>query len=102
MTTPSTSIEAKKAIQPVARTLRAQVFVELLRRGSTGATLEELELTLKLAGNTIRPRRQELEKRGLVENSGRERPTTSGRSAIVWIVPEHVAELARSKLTLTL
>lgn len=102
MTTPSTSIEAKKAIQPVARTLRAQVFVELLKRGTAGATLEELELALKLPGNTVRPRRQELEKRGLVVDSGRERPTSSGRQAIVWVVPDEVAKLARSKLTVTL
>lgn len=102
MTARSTTVEARKAIRLVARTLRAQVFVELLKRGSTGATLEELELTLGIPGNTIRPRRQELEKRGLVEDSGRERLTRSGRSAIVWIVPDEVAELARSKLTITL
>lgn len=102
MTTRSTTVEAKKAIRPVARTLRAQVFVELLKRGTAGATLEELEVTLKIPGNTIRPRRQELEKRGLVVDSGRERPTSSGRSAIVWIVPEEVAKLAHAKLTITL
>lgn len=98
MTTPSTSIAARKSIHSVAGTLRRQVFLKILEKGALGATLEELELEMGIAGNTIRPRRQELEKRGLVENSGRERPTSSGRQAIVWVVPESVALLAQRKL----
>jgi hypothetical protein len=39
-----------------------------------------------------------LEEKGFVKGSGKTRPTASGRSAIVWIVPEEVASKARMKL----
>lgn len=51
-----------------------------------------------MPGNTVRPRRIELEELGFVEDSGARRPTHSGKMAIVWVVPESVAEKARRKL----
>lgn len=93
-----TSAIAKRSIRSVAGTMRAKVFLQILKMGAFGATLEELERDLAMPGNTVRPRRQELEQRGLVENSGRERLTTSGRSAIVWVVPKEAAEKALEKL----
>jgi hypothetical protein len=93
-----TSFAAERAIKPKARQLRAKVFLFILSRGALGATLEEIEQGLKLPGNTVRPRRVELEEKGFVKGSGKTRPTASGRSAIVWIVPEEVASKARMKL----
>lgn len=94
-----TSAIAKRSIRSVAGTMRAKVFIQILEQGTLGATLEELEGDLVMPGNTLRPRRQELEQRGLVVDSGLKRPTTSGRMAIVWIVPEEVALAAKHKLT---
>lgn len=93
-----TTHEAGRAIKPTAKTLRARVFMFILAKGETGATLEEMEQALKMPGNTVRPRRVELEDRGLVQDSGRKRLTASGRSAIVWTVPPAVAARAKAKI----
>ena len=47
----------------------------------------ELQRDLDLAGDTLRPRRWSLQKRGLVEDSGRTRKAKRGQ-AIVWRVVE--------------
>jgi hypothetical protein len=78
-----------------AHTLRQRVFLFILECDHKGATLEEIEEGMALAGNTVRPRRVELEERSLVAPSGFTRPTKSGRQAIVWIVPTSIAATAR-------
>ena len=98
-TTRPTSVAAKVAIAPSAAKQRARVFLYILNQGEAGATLNEIEAALGLAGNTVRPRRLELEKKGLVKDSGKRRPTPSGRAAIVWVVPENVANRALAKLS---
>jgi predicted ArsR family transcriptional regulator len=85
-------------IRPAAHTLRQQVFLYVLNQGSMGATLEEIEHALQLPGNTVRPRRIELEEKGFVIDSKKTRKTASGRSAIVWIVPEPIATKAKERL----
>jgi DNA-binding NarL/FixJ family response regulator len=50
-----------------------------------GASDEEIVLRSHLRANTVRPRRVELVKAGLVRDSGQRRAGSSGRSAIVWI-----------------
>lgn len=79
-----TSIAAKKTAN--TKTLRAKVYDFIAKRPAKGATLEEIELGLKLSGNTVRPRRKELEERGLIRDSGMRRKTVSGRDAIVWVL----------------
>jgi len=49
-----------------------------------GATDEEGQLGVDMKGDSYRPRRRELVKAGLVEDSGSVRPTSSGRVAVVW------------------
>ena len=66
-----------------ARSLERQVFDALAARSSTDAELCEL---LGIDGNTCRPRRHSLVKRGLAEDSGHTRATSSGKQAIVWKV----------------
>lgn len=96
--THTTTIAARVSIHSIAKTLRRRVLLYIFERGSDGATLEEMEIALAMPGNTVRPRRQELEKKGLVVDSGRTRPTTSGRSAVVWVIPPAVAKSIESRL----
>jgi predicted transcriptional regulator len=93
----ATSLAARSSRRP-AHTQRRRVFLFILNRGPLGATLEEIEVALDLSGNTIRPRRVELEAKGFVEDSGRTRKTTSGREAIVWVTPALIALRAAIKL----
>lgn len=97
MTALATSLAARSSPRPAA-TQRRRVFLHLLHSGSLGATLEEIEQALGMPGNTVRPRRIELEAKNLVKDSGSTRPTASGRAAVVWIVPEPVRSLALAKL----
>ncbi len=85
-----TSVAAGEAIAPVAATLRAEVLAAIQAAGADGLTDEEVQTRLSLGGSTARPRRIELVESGLVTNSGRTRPTASGRQAVVWVatVPE--------------
>lgn len=77
-----TSREAALSVYETAPTLRARVWRHLRETG--GATEEETEAALGLAGNTCRPRIWELRKAGMVEDSGDRRSTRSGRQAVVW------------------
>lgn len=47
-------------------------------------TDEELCLRIGLGGNTLRPRRRELQLMGKIRDSGRKRQCRSGRQAVVW------------------
>jgi len=79
-----TSVAAAGAIEPTAATLRMAVLGVIAATG--GATDEEIQAALGLAGNTQRPRRVELCEAGRVVDSGVRRPTKSGRQAAVWII----------------
>ena len=58
------------------------------RAGLRGLTDQELDtVTPKwMSQNTSRPRRVDLWHDGILKNSGRRRPTRSGKSAIVWVL----------------
>jgi len=77
-----TSRQAAKQVKGSAATLRAKVFDFITRSG--GATDEEIQDGLGMNPNTQRPRRRELQQKGLVEDSGHVRATRSGRKAVVW------------------
>lgn len=79
-----TSRAAAQDIQPTASTLRAKVLEFIADRGELGATDEEVQLALDMNPSTQRPRRVELAERGLIEKRG-QRPTRSGRQAVVWV-----------------
>lgn len=64
--------------------IRHLVFAYLKKVGP--ATDQELQQGLHIPGNTERPRRIELEKAGVVQDSGWMRATRSGKLAIVWEV----------------
>ena len=81
----ATSHAAALRIEPAADTLRAEVYAWIIRCGLHGATDEELQTALHMAGNTERPRRVELMDGGHVVDSQQRRKTKSGRDAVVWI-----------------
>lgn len=77
-----TSRDAAHSIRREMPRLEALVLSHL--SGCSGATAQEIEVATGLAGNTVRPRLVGLRERGLVEDSGERRVTTSGRRAVVW------------------
>jgi hypothetical protein len=83
---PETAHAAADAIAQTAGQLRAVVLSAIEKAGAAGATDEELQDRLGMPANTQRPRRWELERAGLVRDSGQRRPTKSGRNAVVWVV----------------
>lgn len=81
----NTRLEAAKQIAPLAAGMRARVLQFIRQRGEHGATDHEISRELRLAGDTVRPRRHELVQDGLVTDSGNVRPSPSGRPMHVWI-----------------
>lgn len=81
-----TSRAAAEAIEPAAETLRRRVLDFLRGVADLGATDEDMQLIMKMNPSTQRPRRIELVEMGLVLDSGRTRPTRSGRKAVVWVI----------------
>jgi hypothetical protein len=82
-----TSKAAAEAVEPRAKTLRANVLAFIRARGSHGATDAEIQSALFMDGSTERPRRVELLEPGLIRQRGT-RPTASGRQAAVWIATQ--------------
>ncbi len=80
-----TSLAAAIAYAGRATTARERVF-RLLEGSSEGLTDEELQTLLGMSANTQRPRRVELERAGLVQDSGLTRETSAGMLAVVWVV----------------
>ena len=83
-TTRDTSLAAQAAIQNASSELQRKVYEYLFTCGDEGATDEEIQIATMLNGSTERPRRRELEKAGVIRNSGTTRRTLKGRSATVW------------------
>jgi transcription initiation factor IIE alpha subunit len=69
----------------LAKPMREIVLEALIHRGNRGATDDELQTALGMDPSTERPRRVELERAGLVIDSGERRKTRSGREAVVWM-----------------
>lgn len=82
-----TSLEAAESMRPNAGTKRAAVLAFITSRGWGGATDEEIidHFGGPAVANGIHPRRVELERAGLVRDSGSVRRTRSGRFAAVWV-----------------
>ncbi len=80
-----TSKAAAESMRHLSVTVRNRVYEHLLEQADYGATAAEIEDTMCIAGNTLRPRLVELRQAGRIEDSGRTRPTPSGRQAVVWV-----------------
>lgn len=82
----ATSTAAANALAaPVTAAMERRVLAVLDSRGAYGATDAELQDELCIPVSTEVPRRNALMNRGLVFDSGRTRPTPSGRAATVWV-----------------
>lgn len=81
----ATSRDAAIAYADSAPNARQRVY-DLLERMPGGLTDEEIQEALRMNPSTQRPRRIELERAGVVHDSGRTRRTRSGSHAVVWTV----------------
>lgn len=81
----ATSEAAAMAIAPSAANLRRRILVRIIDAAENGLTDHEIETATGLRGSTVRPRRRELQRAGLICDSGLTRPTDSGREAVVWV-----------------
>jgi len=81
-----TSRAAAKEIAGPARSLKSRVHEFIARRGDSGCTDEEIQIALEMNPSTQRPRRVDLVRDGVVEDSGRQRKTRSGRNATIWVI----------------
>lgn len=79
-----TSRAAAAQYLPHARTARERVYWTI-SASENGMTDEEVQDALGMNPSTQRPRRVELVEIGIVEDSGRTRPTRSGMDAVVWV-----------------
>jgi hypothetical protein len=75
---------AAEDARPTAGTQRRRLYDVIKRRGSHGATDDELEVLTGLSHHTVSPRRRELVLAGMVRDSGSMRATRKGRMAKVW------------------
>ena len=81
---PETRMESYQRIVPVLADLQKRVLRFLLESGAS--TDQEIQMGLRLRLDTTRARRCELRDLGVIIDSGKRRPTDSGRSAVVWMV----------------
>lgn len=78
----ATSIAAADSISPEkAATQRERILMFVKSQG--GATRDEIEVGLNMAGNTVRPRVWELVRAGRLIESSEQRPTRAGCKAKV-------------------
>ena len=80
-----TAEAAAEQLAPIVRTMREAVLVAIRGAGHTGLTDEQVAHVVGLRESTARARRCELRDEQLVVDSGRRRPTSSERLAVVWI-----------------
>ena len=91
---PETSYSAAQTAFPNSGTQRHRVLSLIARMREHGATDDEVGDALALDGNSVRPRRLELEAGGWIRDSGERRPSRHNNEAIVWVL----TEAARTKL----
>jgi hypothetical protein len=80
---PGASPEAAASLGPSDLNEGQERVLEALR-AMGGGTDEEVATRTGMNPSTVRPRRGELQERRLIEDSGRQRKTRSGRNATVW------------------
>jgi len=72
-----------------ANTIRRTIERAIIEAEALGCTDDELQVGLNLEGSTQRPRRIELVQQHRIIDSGRTRPTRSGRKAVVWVAAKY-------------
>lgn len=88
-----TGREAAEAIAPKLGRLQRMVREAVAARGSQGITPEEACDVLAVDRVSLQPRFSELRAKGQIADSGeRRRNPSSGKSAVVWVLPEYAAQ----------
>jgi hypothetical protein len=80
-----TSIAAADAVALKLGRLQRMAEAAIREAGQRGLTADELAAELNLDRWSIQPRTSELNRRGLIRDSGYHRLNATGRCAIVWI-----------------
>lgn len=80
-----TSRAAADSMRRPASGMRVRVLELIANFGSYGLTCEDVERLLQMRHQTAGPRIKELKDVGLVIDTGRTRPTSSGRQAAVYV-----------------
>lgn len=84
----------KKKRKRGKKDLEARILAHLVEYGAYGSTDEEMQFALSMTGNSERPRRVELVRKGLVRASGQTRPTDAIGKATVWIACRGAGKVA--------
>lgn len=79
-----TSVASANAIYGRTGSIRRQVWEFILRQGMRGATDNEMQTTLHMAGDTQRPTRTTLQRDGLIIDTGETRKNARGHDCIVY------------------
>lgn len=79
-----TSIAAAAKVLPRTGSLKRKVYEYIVGQGMRGATDQEIEKTLQIEGNTVRPTRVGLIKDGYIIDSGTTRKNHHNNDCIVW------------------
>ena len=64
---------------------KARVYQFIVDRMEHGATDQEMQVALKMSGDTLRPTRGKLLKDGLIYDSGKTRKNENDNNCIVWV-----------------
>lgn len=80
-----TSLAAAVSVATDTSRLRRLVLQHIAAQGDEGATCCECEIALRLSHQTCSARVNELKRDGRILDSGKRRPTVSGRKATVWV-----------------
>jgi len=93
----ATSKSAAKKMRKHAPVQREHILAYIVGQGARGATAEEVAIALGLRSQSAGPRVKELREAGEIIDTGRTRPTTSGRSAAVYVAVEDSAAQAHGR-----
>ncbi len=79
-----TSMEAAEALAPKLGRLQRMAERTIRAAGDHGLTADELATRLNMDRYSIQPRTSELRRKGVIRDSGKRRPNSTGKRAIVW------------------
>lgn len=96
----ATSIAAAKAKASTAAIDRERLAAYYLECGARGSTDHAAELATGINGSTLRPRRGELHKDGIIFPQG-ERTLPSGYKAQIWVHREFCTEQTKAQVPVT-
>jgi len=89
---PGTSEVAAASMKPHAARQQREVLAVIVATREHGATDWEVETATGIRAQSVSPRRGELRELGLIVDSGRRRPTASGRPAAVWVAAQYATK----------